>query len=173
MQKSCDPSLAVLLLMEFPKDLYQGQILPLLGDLWLVHTLTHRTQCNCSIQNFRVIVHFSVSVSGRIVKWFEKECFDCRKLTRWKLHQCKWTKRIPDKQVVVETRKEHCVQLNSNRGEKRKMKKKRISMIPRRELIQPKLFWSELRSCSGLGQQCEPLTVPFEEVPGVTTLWIF
>ena len=37
-------------------------------------------------------------------------------------------------------------------------------------LSNPKLFRSELRSYSGLGQQCEPLTVPFEEVPGVTTL---
>ena len=74
-------------------------------------------------------------------KWFDKECYDCRKLARSKLRQYRRTQRSSDREMYVEARKEYRALLtlkrNSFKGEKvRYLAKKRSN---------PKLFWSELR----------------------------
>ena len=40
-------------------------------------------------------------------KWFDKECYDCRKLGRSKLRQYRRTKRSSDREMHVEARKEY------------------------------------------------------------------
>ena len=49
-------------------------------------------------------------------KWFDKECYDCRKLARSKLRQYRRTKRSSDREIYVEARKEYRALLKLKRN---------------------------------------------------------
>ena len=69
-------------------------------------------------------------------KWFDKECYDCRKLARSKLRQHRRTKRSSDREMYVEARKEYRAPL----------KLKKINKKIAENRSNTKLFRSELRA---------------------------
>ena len=72
-------------------------------------------------------------------KWFNKECYDCRKFASSKLRQYRRTQRSSDRQMCVEARKEYRALLTLERNFLQYLAENRSN---------PKLFWSELRACS-------------------------
>ena len=53
---------------------------------------------------------------GKSAKWFDKECYDCRKLAWSELRQYRRTKRSSDRDMYVEARKEYHALLKLKRN---------------------------------------------------------